>query len=215
MTTMDRSLSRSALCLAASLLALAAAGCGARRLVPLDGVAAGDPHRPLVQKVAGALTLSVQPQAWAGRPEGFEGTFLPLRIIVRNTSPEEVTLRAQDQVLHDDRGNRWRAVPPEEAGRQFAEHIDTIRRPTASVGATGPAPTTWRLGLGLRRERPPDLTEVLRLAFPEDPIPPDASREGFFYFPLPPDDWRRLQLTLAWSGGGFPLGHTTFEFAAR
>jgi len=214
-TTMDRSLSRCALCLAASLLALAAAGCGARRLVPLDGAAAGDPHRPLVQKVAGALTLSVQPQAWAGRPEGFEGTFLPLRIIVRNASPEEVTLHAQDQVLHDDRGNRWRAVPPEEAGRQFAEYIDTIRRPTANVVAAGPAPTTWHLGLGLRRERPPDLTEVLHLAFPEGPIPPDASGEGFFYFPLPPDGWRRLQLILAWSGGGFPSGHTTFEFAAR
>jgi hypothetical protein len=183
--------------------------------MPVEGTAAGDARRPLVRKVAGALTVSVQPHAWADRPDGFEGAFLPLRIIVRNASPEEVTLRAQDQVLVDDRGNLWRAVPPDEAGQQFAERIDAIRRPAVSVGASGPAPTTWRLGLGLRRERPPDLADILRLAFPEDPVPPDASREGFLYFPLPPDGWRRLQLTLAWTGAGFARGQLTFEFAGE
>jgi hypothetical protein len=197
------------------LLALAAAGCGAGHLVPVEGVAAGDPGRPLVRKVAGALTVSVQPHAWAARPEGFESAFLPLRIIVRNASPQEVTLRAQDQVLEDDRGNRWRAAPPDEAGQQYAERVEAIRRPTVSVEASGPAPTIWNLGLGLRRERPPDLADILRLAFSEDPVPPDASREGFLYFPLPPDGWRRLRLTLSWTGGGFARGHLTFEFAAR
>lgn len=211
----DRLMRGTALRCAALLLALAAAGCGARRLVPVEGAAAGDSPRPLAQKAAGALTLSVQPHAWAARPEGLEGAFLPLRVIVRNASPEEVTLRAQDQVLQDDRGNRWRAVPPDDAGRQYAERTESIRRPTVSVGATGPAPTIWSLGLGLRRERPPDLADIQRLALSEDPVPPDGAREGFLYFPLPPNGWRRLQLTLTWTGGGFARGQLTFEFAAK
>ncbi len=213
--TADRAVRGGMIRTAPLLAALLAAGCGGARLVPVEGTAGGDPRHPLVQKVAGALTLSVQPHAWSARPEGFERAFLPLRVIVRNASPVEVTLRAQDQVLEDDRGGRWRGVPPDDVGQQFAERTGAIRRPTVSVGASGPDPTIWHLGLGLRRERPPDLADIGRLAFSQDPIPPDASREGFFYFPLPPSGWRRLQLTLAWTGGGFGQGHITFEFTAR
>ncbi len=201
--------------LAVLCLALAAAGCGARHLVPVDGTAGGDPHRPMAQHVAGALTLSVQPQAWTARPEDLEKAFLPLRVVVRNASPEDVTLRPEDQVLEDDRGNVWRAVSPEQVAHRIAERTDASRRPTVHVGATGPAPTIWNLGVGLRRRRPPVLADIERLGFSENPVPPDASREGFFYFPLPSSGWRRLRLILTWTGGGFPRGQSTFEFAAE
>ncbi len=209
--TIGRAVGRPALL----VTALLAAGCGGARLMPADGTASGDPRRPVAQKAAGALTLSVQPNAWEARPERFERAFLPLRVIVRNGSPEAVSLRAQDQVLLDDRGGRWRGVPPEEVTQQFAERGGGLRLPTVSVGASGPDPTIWNLGLGLRRERRPELADIRRLAFPDEPIAPDAARGGFFYFPLPPPGWRRLQLMLEWTGGGFGQGHTTFEFTAK
>ena len=134
----------------------------------------------MVHKAAGALTLSVQANAWEARPEGFEGAFLPLRVIVRNSGPEAVTLRAQDQMLEDDRGGRWQASPPDDVVQQFAERAREIRRPTVSVRATGPAPTTWSLGLGIRGE----------------------------------GGWRRLHVTLQWTGGGHGQGHLSFAFAA-
>ncbi len=190
------------------------AGCGGGRLVPLDPTTGGDSHRPLVQKVAGALTMSVQPNAWQSKPTDLQDAFLPIRVILRNGSPEPVSLRPQDQIVEDDRGGRGRAVPAEEVTRQLAERPREFRRPTLSLGATGPGPTIYKFGLGVERERPPELADILRLAFPEDPVPPGAAREGFLYFPRPLSGWRRLKLFLTWTGGGFVQESLAFDFAA-
>ncbi len=193
---------------------LMAAGCGGARLVPVDPASGGDARRPLVQKVAGALTVSVQPNAWQARPSELDRSFLPIRLVLRNGSSEPVSMRPQDQILEDDRGGRGRAVLPEDVTQQLAERLRGFRRPTLHVGATGPAPTIYNFGLGLERERPLELGDIARLAFLEDPIPPGAAREGFLYFPLPQSGWRRLQLLLAWSGGGFAPGKLAFDFTA-
>ena len=193
---------------------LLAGGCGGARLVPVDPAAGGDARRPLEQKVAGALTVSVQPNAWQARPPELDRAFLPIRVVLRNGSSEPLSMRPQDQVLEDDRGGRGRAVPPREVTQQLAQRSRGFRRPTLHVGATGPAPTIYNFGLGLERERPPEVADIARPAFPEDPIPPGAAREGFLYFPLPQSGWRRLQLLLAWTGGGFAHGQLAFDFTA-
>jgi hypothetical protein len=195
------------------LLMLAA--CGASRLVPVDGVAGEAARGTMARKAVGALTLSVQVNAWRGRPEGLDGAFLPVLVSLRNDSPEPVMLRAQDQLVQDDRGGRRRGAPPEDVARQFAEWAGTSRRPILQLDATGPAPTLYRFGLGVTRERGPDLADIAPLAFSEEPIPPGAVREGFLYFPDPEKGWRRIQLLLEWTGGGFARGNVTFEFAAR
>jgi len=163
--------------------------CAGPRLRPESPAGAG----PLTRD-AGGLSVSVEAEAWAGRPRRLPEVVLPFLVRVRNAGPEAVTITRQDFLLLDDTSRQYLPLAPGEVVLLLANRQPGPRLvPSVAVSGSSADRPDFEIGLGIDMGGT-DARDVILTALPEGPILPRAEVRGFLYFPPPPHSARSLRL---------------------
>ncbi len=157
-----------------------------------------DPAREALTRTAAGLTITVEASPWPGRPRRLSGDYLPFRITVRNETDRPFAVPAP-LLLAGDHGRTAAAIPPAEIEARYLGQASG--RPHIGVGAAGPSPTVFGVGIGVEVVRESDVRDVRRLALPETDIPAGGEASGFVYFARPPEGTQRVTVRLQPSTG--------------
>lgn len=185
---------------------------GGRRYLPrlstlaLVVACAGPTLRPQTPTGTGAivqemppLRLSVQADAWDGRPRSLPNYVLPFLIVLKNTGTGSVNITLADFLLLDDAIRQYLPIAPSEVvallgGRGSGVGVS----PSVGVSGSSAGGTSVGLGLGiLLGGTDTDTRDVIPQALPEGAILPGAEVRGFVYFPRPVSRYKTLRLVVA------------------
>ena len=148
------------------------------------------------------LRVSVEAEAWNGRPRNLPDYVLPFLIILKNTGTAPVAVTRADFLLLDEANRQYLPLAPSEVvtllgGRSSGVGVS----PSVGVSGSTGGSTSVGVGLGiLLGGYGADTRDVIPQRLPEGPIMPDAEVRGFLYFPHPAPGYKSLRLVAA------PLG---------
>lgn len=185
---------------ALSLLALTLGGftaCGGSvpNLVTPSGTGA------ILQEAPG-LQVSVEANAWQGRPSSLAGYVLPFLVTLRDTGTAPVTIVRTDFSLLDDANRQYLPLVPTEVVTIMAgSGSGTTVYPTIGVGgSTGSWGSSTGFGVGLGTAfggYGTDTRDIIPQALAEGPIQPGAEVRGFLYFPQPAPGYKSLRVVFS------------------
>jgi hypothetical protein len=172
----------------------------------LIAACAGAPLRPQTPTGTGAivrempsLRLSVEAEAWHGRPRDLPDYVLPFLIVLKNTGTASVNITRADCLLLDDGDRQYLPLPPSKVvtllgGRGSGVGVS----PSVGVSGSSAGGTSVGVGLGIfLGGYGTDTRDVIPQALPEGAIPPGAEVKGFVYFPRPVPKYRTLRFVVA------------------
>ncbi len=171
--------------------AAALAACAGPQLRPDTPAGSG----PIVQETAG-LQVSVEAEAWRGRPKWLADYVLPFLVQVKNTGEVPVAVLGTDFVLLDDTSRQYTPLPPSDVvvllgGRSPGVAIS----PSAGVTGSTAGGTIFGAGLGFSFGGSASAAwDVISAALPEESVQPGAAAQGFLYFPLPASPYKALRV---------------------
>jgi len=170
---------------------------------------AGPTLRPETRTGTGAivqempsLRVSVEAEAWNGRPRNLPDYVLPFLIMLTNTGTAPVALTRADFVLLDDANRQYLPLAPSEVvtllgGRSSGVGVS----PSVGVSGSTAGSTSVGVGLGvLLGGYGAETRDVIPQALPEGPILPGAEVKGFVYFLRPALGYKSLRVVVAPQG---------------
>lgn len=191
--------------LALSLLA----ACAGPTLRPETPTGTG----PIVQEMP-PLRISVEAEAWKGRPRALPDHVLPFLITLKNTGTTPVTITRADFLLLDEANRQYLPLAPSEVvtlvgGRSSGVGVS----PSVGVSGSTAGSTSVGVGLGiLLGGYGSDTRDIIPQALPEGPLLPGAEEKGFVYFPRPAPGHKSLRVVVA--PQGLPA-HPRLDFEFR
>jgi hypothetical protein len=170
------------------------AACAAPALHPATPGGTG----ALVQELP-PLRISVEAEAWQGRPRSLPDSVLPFLIILRNTGTAPVTITRADFLVLDDANRQYLALAPSEVitllgGRAAGVGV------SPSVGVSGSTAGSTSVGVGLGivlGGSGIETRDIIGQALAEGPLLPGAEAKGFVYFPRPAPGYKSLRVVVA------------------
>ena len=179
------------------LLALTLVGlgaCGGPTLRPATPAGTG----AIVQEAPG-LRVSVQAEAWQGRPRSLADHVLPFLVILRNTGAAQLSIARTDFSLLDDANRQYLPLVPTEVVSIMGGRVSgTSVYPSVGVSGSTGGSTAFGLGLGMvLGGYGTDTRDIIPQAVADGPVQPGAEVRGFVYFPLPAPGYKSLRLVFA------------------
>jgi hypothetical protein len=175
-------------------LGVALSSCGVTIIPSPDPSGKVDTAARLVVKEANGIQVAVQSMAWRYDPFYLDDYFTPMLVFIRNKTEDPVSVRYDNFVLVDDRGNQFNAVPPQMVDR-------TIKRigypyPPAYYPpvSNGPFPPYGY------EPYPYRYADVIMLALQETKVVPHAQVRGFVYFQEAVVEGREFTVTISVAG---------------
>ena len=149
----------------------------------------------IVQEAPG-LRVSVEANAWQGRPSSLAGYVLPFLVTLRNTGAAPVTIARTDISLLDDANRQYLPLIPTEVVAIMGGQVSgTTVYPSVGVGGTSGGSTVYGVGLGVALGAyGTDTRDIIPQALADGPIQPGAEVRGFLYFPQPASGYKSLRL---------------------
>ncbi len=153
---------------------------------------------PIVQEAAG-LQVSIEADAWRGRPKWLADYVLPFLVQVKNTSEVPAAVLRTDFLLLDDTNRQYTPLPPSDVvvllgGRSPGVAIS----PSAGVTGSTAGGTIFGAGLGFSFGGSTSAVwDVISAALPEGPVQPGDAAQGFLYFPLPASPYKVLRVVFS------------------
>jgi len=169
----------------------------------LIAACAGPTLRPQTPTGTGAivqemppLRISVEAEAWNGRPRSLPEYVLPFLIILRNSGTAQLIITRADFLLLDDANRQYLPLAPSEVVTLLGGRASGVGvSPSVGVSGSTAGGTSVGVGLGiLLGGYGTDTRDVIPRALPEGPILPDAEVKGFVYFPRPVSGYKSLRL---------------------
>ena len=180
-------------------------------LLFLMAACAGPTLRPETRTGTGAIVqempsirVSVEAEAWNGRPRNLPDYVLPFLIMLTNTGTAPVAVTRADFVLLDDANRQYLPLAPSEVVALLGGRSSGVGV-SPSVGVSGPTGGSTSAGVGLGillGGYGADTRDVIPQALPEGPILPGAEVKGFLYFLRPAPGYKSLRVVVA--PRGFP-----------
>jgi hypothetical protein len=177
------------------LCALAAAvtlgACAGPQLRPEGAAGTGT----IVQAIAG-LQVSVEAEAWHGRPGWLTDHVLPFRVQVTNTGAVPAMIQRMDFLLLDDANRQYAPSPPSEVVVLLDGRFSGVGLfPSVGVSGSTAGGTSVGAGLGILLGSSSAASgDIISAALPEGPVQPGAEVHGFLYFPLPASPCQTLRV---------------------
>jgi hypothetical protein len=177
-----------------SLLAMALVGfiaCAG----PVTSLATPSGAGAIVQETPG-LRLSVEVNAWQGRPSSLASYVLPFLVIVKNTGTAPVIIARTDFSLLDDANRQYLPLLPSEVVTIMGGQVSgTTVYPSVGVGGSSGGSTVFGVGVGVALGAyGTDTRDIIPQALAEGQIQPGAEVRGFLYFPQPAPGYKSLRL---------------------
>ncbi len=189
---------RRGIILSALLLSTGALVSCTTKLVPVAGPESQvDPRTQAVSRTQGGVTVTVRPEAWDYPPTELPRHVLPLLVTIVNGRTEEITFSRQSVTLLDDKKRQIASLTPEAVTASFGGWPGSGVYPSVGVGAAGPSPTIFGVGIGISFGGERNVPEIVPRALAEGAIRAGAQGEGFLYFAPPAADARVLTLLLS------------------
>ncbi len=194
-------------CVLAAAVTLAA--CAGPQLRPERAAGSG-----AIVLITHDLQVSVEAEAWRGRPGWLTDYVLPFRIHVTNAGAAPITILRTDFFLLDDANRQSLPFAPAEVvilldGRSSGVGLF----PSVGVSGSTAGGTSVGAGLGISLGNSSGMSEdIISAALPEGPVQPGAEINGFLYFPLPASPAQRLRVVFMLRQ---PPGPLRLEFAFR
>ncbi|HSC72385.1 MAG TPA: hypothetical protein VLH58_13600 [Candidatus Methylomirabilis sp.] len=168
---------------------------------PVPHLATPSGTAAIVQETPG-LRLSVEVNAWQGRPSSLASYVLPFLVILKNTGAAPVIIARTDFSLLDDANRQYLPLFPAEVVTMIGSSgSGTAVYPSVGVGGTtGSRGSSTGFGIGLGTVfggYGTDTRDIIPQALAEGPIQPSAEVRGFLYFPLPAPGYKSLRLVFA------------------
>jgi hypothetical protein len=176
------------------LLLLAGSACAGltKRPETVAGVGA-------ISQELGRLRVSVEAQAWQGRPRKLTNYVLPFLVRIINNSENPVTIARSDFLLMDGTNRQYLPLPPAEVVTLLGGRAPSGVAVSPSVGVSGSTAggTIFGAGLGIALGGyGSDNRDVIPDALADGPIQPGAEARGFLYFPPSASSFKSLRLVV-------------------
>lgn len=183
-----------ALPLLSALLILGVAACTGPTLRPATSTGTG----AIVQEVAG-LQISMEAEAWRGRPKTLPKHVLPFLVLLKNTGGTPVTISRTDFLLLDDANRQYLPLAPTEVVTILGGGSSGVSvSPSVGVSGSTAGSTEFGVGLGIfLGDSRPDTRDIIPQALAEGPVQPGAEIKGFLYFPRPASAFKSLRLVVS------------------
>jgi hypothetical protein len=149
----------------------------------------------ITQEIPG-LWVSVEAEAWHGRPRTLPDYVLPFLLQLKNTGATPLTITRADFLLLDEAHRQYSPIPPAEIVSMLGGRGSGIGI-SPSVGVSGSTAGSTSFGVGLDillGGSGPDTRDIIPPALAEGSIQPGAEVRGFLYFPRPAPEIRNLRL---------------------
>lgn len=161
-----------------------------------------------------SLRISVEAEAWHGRPRSLPDHILPFLIVVQNTGTTPVTITRADFLLLDDANRQYLPLAPSEVVTLLGGRASGVGvSPSVGVLGSTAGGTSVGVGLGiLLGGSGTDARDVIAQALAEGPVLPGAEVKGFIYFPRPAPGYKSLRVVVA--PQGLPA-HLRLDFEFR
>lgn len=188
-------------CVLSALLSLgllgalaAVSGCAGPTLRPATSVGTG----AIVQEASG-LRISVEAEAWHGRPRSLPEHVLPFLVQLKNAGSAPLTIQRTDFLLLDDANRQYVPLAPSEVVTLLGGRASGVGvSPSVGVSGSTAGSTVFGVGLGISLGGSGDDTrDVIPQALPEGPLLAGAEIKGFVYFPRPAAGYKSLRLVVA------------------
>lgn len=170
---------------------MALGACAGPALRPLTPVGTG----PVIQEAAG-LWVSVEAEAWRGRPRTLPDFVLPFLVLLRNTGTARVSVTREDFLLLDDANRQYFTLAPAEVVTLLGGRVSGVGiSPSLEVSGSTAGWTVFGVGLGIFFGGSGSETrDIIPLALAEGSFLPGAELTGFLYFPRPTRGYKSLHL---------------------
>jgi len=188
-------------CVLSALLSLgllgalaAVSGCAGPTLRPATSVGTG----AIVQEAPG-LRISVEAEAWHGRPRSLPERVLPFLVQLKNAGSAPLTIQRTDFLLLDDANRQYGPLAPSEVVTLLGGRASGVGvSPSVGISGSTAGSTVFGVGLGISLGGSGDDTrDVISQALPEGPLLAGAEIKGFVYFPRPAAGYKSLRLVVA------------------
>jgi hypothetical protein len=175
-------------------------------LLALIAACAGPTLRPQTRTGTGAIVqempslhVSVEAEAWNGRPRSLPEYVLPFLVILQNTGTAPVAVTRADFFLLDDANRQYLPLAPSEVVTLLGGRASGVGvSPSVGVSGSTAGSTSVGVGLGiLLGGYGADTRDVIPQGLPEGPLLPGAEVKGFLYFPHPAPGYKSLRFVLA------------------
>jgi hypothetical protein len=152
----------------------------------------------ILQETPG-LRLSVEVNAWQGRPSSLASYVLPFLVILKNTGTAPVIIARTDFSLLDDANRQYLPLAPTEVVTIMGGQVSgTSVYPSVGVGGSSGGSTVYGVGLGISLgSYGTDTRDIIPQALAEGPIQPGAEVRGFLYFPQPAPGYKSLHVVFS------------------
>lgn len=169
-------------------------GCAGPTLRPATSVGTG----AVVQEAPG-LWISVEAEAWHGRPRSLPEHVLPFLVQLKNTGSAQVTIQRADFLLLDDANRQYLPLAPSEVVTLLGGRASGVGvSPSVGVSGSTAGSTVFGVGLGISLGGSgADTRDVIPQALPEGSLLAGAEIKGFVYFPRPAAGYKSLRLVVA------------------
>ncbi len=169
-------------------------GCAGPTLRPATSVGTG----AVVQEAPG-LRISVEAEAWHGRPRSLPEHVLPFLVQLKNAGSAPLTIQRTDFVLLDDANRQYVPLAPSEVVTLLGGRASGVGvSPSVGVSGSTAGSTVFGVGLGISLGGSgADTRDVIPQALPEGPVLAGAEIKGFVYFPRPASGYKSLRLVVA------------------
>jgi len=156
------------------------------------------PGTGLIAKEMAGLRISVEAEAWHGKPRDLAKRVLPFLFILRNTGPNAVTITRTDFLLLDDSSRQYLPLPPSEVVTMLGGRVEGATvSPSVGVSGSTAGGTIFGVGLGITLGGSgADTRDIIPQALAEGPILPAAEVKGFLYFQQPAPGFKNLRLVV-------------------
>ncbi len=143
-----------------------------------------------------SLRISVEAEAWRGRPRSLPDYVLPFFISLKNTGSAPLTILRTDFSLLDEANRQYFALAPAEVVTMLGGGASGVGvSPSVGVSGSTAGSTSFGVGLGISLGgRGRDTRDIVAQALPEGLIQPGAEIWGYLYFPHPGPEIKRLRL---------------------
>jgi len=188
-------------CVLSALLSLgllgalaAVSGCAGPTLRPATSVGTG----AIVQEAPG-LRISVEAEAWHGRPRSLPERVLPFLVQLKNAGSAPLTIQRTDFLLLDDANRQYGPLAPSEVVTLLGGRASGVGvSPSVGISGSTAGSTVFGVGLGISLGGSGDDTrDVISQALPEGSLLAGAEIKGFVYFPRPAAGYKSLRLVVA------------------
>ena len=155
----------------------------------------------IVQEMS-SLRVSVEAEAWNGRPRSLPDYVLPFLIIIKNIGRAQLIITRADFLLLDNANRQYLPLASSEVVMLLGGRSSGVGV-SSSVGVFGSTAggTSVEGGLViLLGGYGTDTLDVIPQALPEGAIPPGAEVKGFVYFSRPVPGYKTLRLVVAPQG---------------